>query len=181
MSRITSLESTTRTILVPVDFEPAARAALIFAARLAKSSGRSLTILHVVHEPADRPNYYRRCGGSEVSLPIDLLAERRLDEFLADVRRLNPGLSALDEPGVLLVEGVPATRIAELANRLGASQIVMGHARPEGFFSNLFASLSDRVADQGDIPVTVIHADGQSEVVATPPQKLLGGNVALDA
>lgn len=181
MSRITSLESTTRAILVPVDFEPAARAALIFAARLARGTGGPLRILHVVHEPADRPNYYRRRGESEASLPIELLAERRLDEFLADVRRLNPGLSALDEPGVLLVKGVPATRIAEVANKLGASQIVMGHARPSGFFSNLLASLSDRVADQSDIPVTVIHPDGKSEVVAMPPQKRLGGNMALDA
>lgn len=160
MSRLTSLESGTRAILVPVDFEPAARVALVFAARLARGSGATLTILHVVHEPADRTNFYRRHGGSEVSLPIELLAQRRLDEFLADVQRSNPGLSALEDPGVLLVKGVPSTRIPEVADRLGAAQIVMGHARPKGLLSGLLASMADRVAGKCDIPVTVIHADG---------------------
>ena len=167
--------------MVAVDFEAAARNALVFAARLADGTGAPLTILHVIHEPADRPNYYRRQGGSEASLPIELLAERRLDEFLADVQRRNPGLRPLQTSGVLLVKGLPETRIPEVAVRLDAVQIVMGHAKPRGLFPSLFASLSDRVADNCEIPVTVIHADGQSEVVAMPPQRQLDGKVVLGA
>ena len=41
-----------------------------------------------------------------------------------------------------------------------AGQIVMGHTRPYGLFGGLFSSLSDRVADRCDIPVTVIRHDG---------------------
>ena len=181
MSRLTRLESATRAILVPVDFEPAARLALVFAARQADSSGAPLTILHVVHEPADRPNYYRRHGGSEASLPIEMLAERRLGEFLADVQRCNPELSALEDPGVLLVSGVPSTRIAEVANRLGASQIVMGLTRPKRLLSDLLASMADRVAVQCDIPVTLIHADRKSGIEARPHREPADGNVVLGA
>lgn len=83
------LQSATGSILVPVDFKPAARAALVFSARVADDLGAPLTILHVIHEPGYWPNYYRRYGASEASLPIDTLAERRWEEFLAEVRRLN--------------------------------------------------------------------------------------------
>jgi nucleotide-binding universal stress UspA family protein len=162
MSVSASPESATRSILVPVDFEPAARAALVFGARLAESSGAPLTILHVVDDPGDQPSYYRRHGGSEASLPLELLVERRLDELLSDVRGLNLGLCALEAPGVLLVEGLPASRIPEVAKKLGAAQIVMGQARARGQAPGMFASLSDRVADKCDIPVTVVSPNGRS-------------------
>ena len=179
MPNSASLEGATRSILVPVNFQLAARAALVFGARLAKGSGAPLTILHVIHEPADQPNYYRRHGGSEASLPIEVLAERRLDEFLAEARRLNPGLSALETAGVLLVKGLPATRIPEVAKRLEAAQIVMGHTRARRLVPSLFASLADRVADRCDIPVTVIRSDGRSEIVDMPTQDAFDGKAVL--
>jgi nucleotide-binding universal stress UspA family protein len=182
MSDPLSLEGATDSILVPVNFAPAARAALVFGAQLAKASGAPLTILHVVHEPGDWPNYYRRYGGSEASLPIDVLAERRLEEFLAEVRRLNAGLSALETSGILLVKGLPATRIPEVARRLGAAHIVIGHTRARRLAPGLFASLSARVADRCDIPVTAVRPDGRSEVVNMPPRPPLDdGTMALGA
>ena len=57
MTKITSLETGTRSIVAAIDFEPAAREALVFAARLAWGAGVPLTVLHVVHEPAEKPNY----------------------------------------------------------------------------------------------------------------------------
>ena len=62
MSNVDCSDKSLPAVLVPVDFEAPARAALLFAARLASSSGMPLKILHAVHEPADRPNYYQRDG-----------------------------------------------------------------------------------------------------------------------
>jgi len=181
MARSSGLQSPTNSILAPVDFEPAARAALQFAAQLAQDAGVPLTILHVVHEPADRPNYYRRHGGSEVLLPMEVLAERRLDEFLTGVRSQHPDLVTLDEPGVLLVKGLPGTRIPEVAERMGAAQIVMGRSRGRRLLPGLFAPLSDRVADQCDIPVTLVHPDGSPEVYGQRPQRPFNDKAVLGA
>ena len=181
MSCSEGLDGATRAILVPVDFEAASRAALVFAARLAVRSGAPLTILHVVHEPANRPNYYRRHGGSEASLPMEVLAERRLDEFLSEVRGRNPDLGALATPGILMVTGLPETRIPELGARMGAAQIVMGHSRRRGLLDGVFASLSDRVADKSDIPVTVIRAGRDTDPRTRTSANRLNGRMAFGA
>ena len=49
-------------ILVPVDFSAHSQAALVFAAQLAKHLDASLLVLHVVHDPAEEPGYYKRRG-----------------------------------------------------------------------------------------------------------------------
>jgi len=181
MSHVDSSEKSVPAILVPVDFEPPARAALLFAARLASGTGMPLKILHVVHEPADRPNYYQRDGVREVSLPVDVLAERRLGAFLDEVYGENPALDILEKPDVALVKGLPLTRILEYVEHHAVAQIVMGHTRVHGVLPSLFSSLSDRVADRCDVPVTAIHAGGKSTSTSAPPRGLLdgGSNVAL--
>jgi nucleotide-binding universal stress UspA family protein len=176
MSHADSSENAVAAVLVPIDFEPPARAALVFAARLATSAGMPLKILHAVHEPADRPNYYHRSGTGEASWPMELLAERRLEAFLAEVYAENPALSILEKADVLLVKGLPLTRILECVEHHAVAQIVMGHARARGVLPSLFSSLSDRVADKCDVPVTAIHAGGRSEAAVIPPRELLDGN-----
>ena len=157
-------------ILVPVDFEPAARSALITGARLAMSTGAPLNILHVVHEPADRPNYYQRRSAGDVVLPIDELAGRMLQDFLLDIYRLNPELENLKNPDTLLVHGLPCTRIPEVASRLGASQVVIGQHRSKGIFGNLFALPSERIANRCDVPVTIVYSDATPLHAGHPPQ-----------
>ena len=152
MSQTANPDSPTQPILVPVDFEPAAR-----------------------------PNYYQRHGEQDAVLPMMVVAERRLKKFLMDVYRDNPALRVLETPDILLVEGLPSTRIPEVAGRIAAGQIVMGHQKARGVFPNLFASLSERVADSCSVPVTVIYSNGKPEVAAMPPRKLMDDNVVLGA
>jgi len=169
-------------ILVPVDFEPAARAALISGARLAQSSGNPLKILHVVHEPGDKPNYYQRRGAQDALLHIADLAERRLEEFLQDVYRQNSELQALEEPDTILVMGLPSTRIPEVAEREHAGLIIMGHCTASGLFGKLFSSLCERVAHTCATPLTAVYANGESEVITATRathQRSVAANVAL--
>lgn len=166
MSRFPSADRSDQPVLVPVDFEPAARAALIFGARQAAFTGVPLKILHVVHEPGDRPNYYQRHEGHDSLLPMEELAESMLKKFVLDVLQDHPELEALEKPDILLVKGLPATRIPEVAQRLGAGIIAMGHSKSRGLLGGLFTSLSGRVANKSGIPVTLVDADGVSEELA---------------
>lgn len=159
MSNYTSRTVAQAPIIVPVDFEPAARAALITGARLAMSTGAPLKILHVVHEPADKPNYYQRRSAGDVVLPIDEVAGRMLQDFLLDIYQLNPELENLENPDTLLVHGLPCTRIPEVASMVGASQVVIGQHRTKGIFGNLFALQSERIANRCDVPVTIVYCD----------------------
>lgn len=169
-------------ILVAVDFEPASRAALISGARLAQSTGTPLKILHVVHEPGDKPNYYRRQGVRDALVHISDLAEQRLEEFLQDVYGQNTELRALEEPDILLVMGLPSTRIREVAERVDAGLIIMGRSKASGLIGKLFSSLCERIAHTCAIPLTAVYASGESEVISvTRPdlQRSAKANVAL--
>jgi nucleotide-binding universal stress UspA family protein len=136
----------------------------------------------VVHEPGDKPNYYGRQGVRDALVHIRDLAEQRLEEFLQDVYHHNPELQALEEPDTLLVMGLPSTRIPEVAGRVDAGLIVMGHSRASGLFGKLFSSLCERIAHTCAIPLTAVYASGESELIsATRPvlQRSAKANVAL--
>ncbi|MBT8430682.1 MAG: universal stress protein [Gammaproteobacteria bacterium] len=170
-------------ILIAVDFEPASRAALVSGARLAQSTGTPIKILHVVHEPGDKPNYYQRHGAQDALLHIADLAESRLNEFLQDVYRRNPNLDVLEKPETLLVTGLPSTRIPEVAEREHAGLIIMGHCKASGLFGKLFSSLCERVAHTCTIPLTAVYPNGESEVITATRgatrQRSVAANVAL--
>jgi nucleotide-binding universal stress UspA family protein len=170
MSHSTSRNSPLAPILVPVDFEPAARSALITGARLAMSTGAPLKILHVVHEPADKPSYYERRSAGDVVLPIDEVAGRMLQDFLLDIYRRNPELENLETPDTLLVHGLPCTRIPEVASLVGASQVVIGQHRTKGILGKLFALPSERIANRCDVPVTIVYSDAPPQHAEHPPQ-----------
>lgn len=109
------------------------------------------------------------------------MAARRLDEFLAEVRNQYPGLHTLDGPGILLVKGLPGIRIPEVAERMGAAQIVMGQSRARRLLPALFASLSDRVAEKCDVPVTVINPNGKPVICDKRLQEPFDDKAALGA
>ena len=173
--------SADKPILACVNFCRESEVALLTAARLAGTCGAPLVVLHVVHEPASRPGYYRRERSSDALLPIDEIAERMLREFLSDVRARHPGQrAALGRAKSRLVSGIPETRIPEVAQDIEAQLIVMG-SNGRGTLAKLFGgSISDRVARNYSIPVTVVHAHpetrGLTAVSFAPEQK--GGFLA---
>jgi len=149
-------------ILVPVDLSAASHDALLLAAQLSASSSRPLVILHVVHDDIRHPDIYPRRNEIEQLLPIDEIAERVFQEFIADMRIQHPDNDALANAGLILVSGLPATQITEVARKTGASLIVMeGNCRTS--LSKLIAgSVSEKVIRQSPVPVTVVHSGGDS-------------------
>ena len=149
-----------QSILVPVDFSAVSNEALLFAMQLARCSSLPLLILHIVHHDACRPERYPRRSRKEQILPIDEIAGKILQAFMTDMREQHPDSAELATARVMAVNGLPATRIAEIARRTGASRIVMGSSGRSRLSRLLAGSVSDSVIRKSHVPVTLVHSNG---------------------
>jgi nucleotide-binding universal stress UspA family protein len=169
----------TSPILVPIDLSAASNKALLLAAQLAAGASRSLVILHVAHDDIHQPNNYRRRNQIDQVLPIEEIAERVLQDFMTDLRRQHPGNAVLANAGLIVVSGLPATRITEVARQTGAGLIVMGCNGRTSLSKLMAGSVSERVIRQCPVPVTIVHANGTSgedgsiDVRRSEPRRLL--------
>jgi nucleotide-binding universal stress UspA family protein len=145
-------------ILVPVDFSPHSAAALAWAARLSACLEAPLQILHVAHDPESAPGYYRRSKRKKHLHRIEEAAAEMMDEFLEEVIGGQDGLESLRKVEPLLVVGLPVTRILEVADKLGASMIVMGSQGRTGLPHLLLGSKAERIAQLAPIPVTIVKS-----------------------
>lgn len=148
-----------RPVLVPVDFSSCSRAALRFATDFIRCVSAPLLVLHVIHEAGSEPGFYRRNGTPGTLRPVEDIARDMLEEFVADV--CATGCRDADgpiEPRLLLVSGLPAARIREIAEREQAGLIVMGtHART-GLARIAEGSVSTEVMQHCRVPVTIVKA-----------------------
>lgn len=148
-------------ILVPTDFSEYSRAALRWAARTAKAFQSSIVLLHVVHDPAAVPDYYQQVSPAGHLRSLEDAARERLDDFVASFAE-DPELADLPELDVRMVVGLPATRILEVAEILGAQLIVMGSRGLTGIAHLMLGSKAQRVVQLSPIPVTIVK-DGHAE------------------
>jgi universal stress protein A len=151
---------TAHTILVPIDFSTVSNEALLFAAQLAQCSSQSLVVLHVVHEKIHGPIIYPRRNEREQILPIDEIAEKMLQNFMADIREQHPDNAVLANAGMMVVNGLPATRIPEIARLTGAGLIVMGSNGRSSLSKLIAGSVSKKVIRKSHVPVTIAHLNG---------------------
>ena len=149
-------------ILVAVDFSPHSVAALEWAAEAASATGAPLEILHVVHDPASHPGYYREVddpGGAE---RIEDAAARQMRQFLEHVAEDAAALD-LATARIHLVAGIPVNRILETAEAQGARQLVMGSQGRTGLPHLMLGSKAERVVQLSPIPVTIVKAPRTAE------------------
>jgi len=156
----TPTTETARSILVPIDFSTVSSEALLFAGQLAESSSQSLIVVHVVHDDTHRRYIYSRRNESEQILPINEIAERMLKNFMADIREQHPDSVVLENAVEMVVSGLPATRIAEIANLTGADLIVMGGNSPSWLSKLIAGSVSNKVIRKSLVPVTIVRLNG---------------------
>lgn len=146
-------------ILVAIDFAPDSEAALLWACDYAGCVDADLVVLHVVHDPADAPGYYRT--DAEDSLrPMEDVAAQMLDQSLEKIAKDHPNLDILQTAEKVLVKGIPATRVLETAEAKGARLIVMGSRGRTGLPHLLLGSKAERVVQMSPIPVTIVKAAG---------------------
>jgi len=143
-------------ILVPVDFSDCAHNALTLAAELARSQDRPLVILHVSHDRVLADGQRCHIDPQHPSLPLIDIARRRLSAFVEEQVKREPVLAKLDDLRALVVDGIPAHRIVEVAQREGADLIVMGSHGRSGFARLMMGSVAEAVTRKSPVPVTVV-------------------------
>lgn len=147
-------------ILVAVDFSQASVRALHHAVEHSLTLGRPLIILHVMHDSAQSPGMYYRPGESDEIIPMEQVAHEKFEKFLkthsAKWEELEK--SQLDEAIKVVVPGLPAGRIVEVAEKENASMIIMGN-NGRGVLSRLLeGSVALDVVKATSVPVTVLKA-----------------------
>lgn len=142
-------------ILVPVDFSDHSAAALAWAIEAARATGAPLLVTHAVHDPEDAPGYYTRVAGHHEPELINDAAQLGMDAFVEAFRAAHPE-SADFELDTLMVTGIPASRIVEVAERVDARQIVMGSQGRTRLARLLLGSKAQSVVQMADIPVTIV-------------------------
>ena len=154
------VERSERPILVAVDFSEHAAAALEWAASEALVHGVPISVLHVVHDPQDAPGSYRVDDeNAPPSERIEDAAHRLVETFLADVRSRNDDVARLPDIVPMVVIGIPATRIIEVAERISARHVVLGSRGRTGIKHLLLGSTAERVARLAKVPVTIVKLD----------------------
>lgn len=145
------------TLLVPVDFSAASEEALLLAAQLAGCGSKPLVVLHVAHNSGHRQNTYLRRNEQEQILPIE---ERMLHDYMAKISEQYPYSEVLANARMIVVCGLPATRIPEIARQIGAGLIVMGGNGRSSLSKLIGGCVSEKVIRQSPVPVTIIHSNG---------------------
>lgn len=146
-------------VLAAVDFSSDSEAAVLWAADYAARRRAALLVLHVVHDPAHDPGHYRS-DQDNFSEPMSSIAERMMDEFMEQLSAAHPGNQVLQDARLLIVRGLPASRIIEVAGRDDACLITVGSCGRTGLEHALLGSIAEEVVQQSPIPVTVVKQTG---------------------
>jgi nucleotide-binding universal stress UspA family protein len=136
-------------IVVGVDGSEAAKAALRWAAYLARTNGAGLDVVAAW----DFPSIYGIAGVPAMMSPqadIEKSLAQTVDEVFDDDRPTDMRLKVLEGS---------ATDILLTVSK-GALMLVVGNRGLGGFAGMLLGSVSARVAEHASCPVLVVHGDG---------------------
>ena len=153
----TPKEETPGPILVAIDFSEDSEVAASWAVKQASALAAPLCFIHVVHEPVDQPGFYRE-NPNNFARPMSEVAKEMLDKYVSSLIYNFPRIQQLKTADVIVVRGLPPTRIVEAAETLGASQIVMGCRGLTGMPRLMLGSQTERVLQLSHIPVTAVKA-----------------------
>ena len=150
-------------ILVPIDFSEDSRAAVLWACRYARCVSAELVLLHVVHDLASSPGFYRKNEDSFFE-PMQSVAETMMEEFLQEIVDGQPELAFLKSLRPRFVPGLPPTRIVEAANLVHACLIVIGSRGQTSLPHRMVGSTAERVVELATMPVLVIKSEDHGQL-----------------
>lgn len=147
-----------RRILVPVDFSEASRAALDYAATLARTFGATLDVLHVWEAPsfAPRASGMISLGAGEPSLHelVQRNAHEALNGFVEEAVERDASIqSARTEMGV------PWHTIVNAADRGNYDLVVLGTHGRTGLPRVLLGSVAENVVRHAHCPVMTVRSE----------------------
>lgn len=145
-------------ILVAVDLDSASEKPILWACKYAQYVGSEVLILHVVHERATAPGFYKKNGFSDNILePIDNIAKRMVASLLDKMRIAHPDLLPLHDAETNLVTGLSGGRIVEIAKAKKVQLIVVGHRKRTGLSKFFEGSIAEHVMRNVTVPIVVIN------------------------
>lgn len=159
-------------ILVPIDFSEDSRAAVLWASRYARCVNAELVLLHVVHDPASSPGFYRQSEDSFFK-PMQTVAETMMEEFLQGMAADYPELAFIKSLKPHFVPGLPPTRIVETAGLVHADLIVIGSRGLTGLPHRMVGSTSERVVELAPMPVLVVKSEDHGQLDEKAKKKQL--------
>lgn len=145
-------------ILVAVDFSSHSVDAVLFAANQADCLQKSLTILHVIHDPGEMPGYYSRLVKKKRLMTLEDMATEIMDDFLADLISRYPEYLSLSKAHKLLVTGLPVSRIIEIIKTNNPYQVVMGSQGRTALGYLMLGSKAEQVLRLSPVPVTIVKS-----------------------
>ena len=143
-------------ILVPLDGSELAEHALPIAARLARSSGGSITLLRVVPSPLAFTSQLK-----ESAVPMQEVVDSDLAGAVAYLTRITAssvlaGVAATTE----VFRGMPAEMILSVARSQQMDIIIMCSHGYTGMTRWALGSVAEKVASHAPVPVLVLRKDG---------------------
>ncbi len=182
-----SFFSAMKNILVPTDFSPEANYACEVALQLARHSGGSVTLLHLLEALGDEAGGFSTVGapvaggGIDQLFPIKLIeaTKRRLAGLKERAAHLAPGVPVHDE----LKIGTVGEGILHAIARHHTSLVVMG-ARRHGAMTHFFwSSNTERMIRLAPCPVLTVkhqHAQFEARTIVFPSDFTAEAARALD-
>ena len=142
-------------ILVAADFSANSKTAVIWAIDLAIALSAPIVLIHIVHDRAEGPGYYRH-DKKDAMRPMEDIAGKMMLDFVEKLGEKGLQYKTFKNIETRIVTGLPVTRILETAENIDARMIVMGSQGLTGLAHLLIGSKAEQVVRLAKIPVTIV-------------------------
>ena len=152
-------------ILCAVTLDTRGKACLRYACQRAANTGQPLSVVHIAHQTMRTAGVHQRETRSpRLLLPIieiahDLL-NKFLDEFQQELASVDSNLTSMVIDRIV-EPGIPGTRVPELAERIGATTLIVGGTPRTGSQRLLRGSIAADILRRATTTVVVIDSDGR--------------------
>ncbi len=142
-------------ILVAADFSENSMKAVKWAIDLATAINATVVLIHIVHDRAEGPGYYKH-EKIDAMRPMEDVAEKMMQQFMEKLTEKHSSCEAFKNLETRIVTGLPVSRILETAENIDAKLIVMGSQGLTGLKHLLIGSKAEQVVRLANIPVTIV-------------------------
>jgi nucleotide-binding universal stress UspA family protein len=150
----------TNKILVPIDFSEQSLVALEQSYNLAREYDAEITLLHVIEEHGVLSKFFSHQQNDDFKHNV----QKELDDLASDVEK-----KSKVKVNTLIAKGTIYEKVAEVAELINATMIVMGTNGDEGKRKRFIGSNALRVVRESTVPVITIkgkhHRNGCKNIV----------------
>ena len=143
-------------ILVPIDFSKPSEYAAKMAAKIAKKTGASITLIHLIELPSEIVDIYY---GSRFSIPESMLYLRKIKEKILDFK--NSFFTEDMKVDYFIKLNNPFDGIKKYADKIDADLIIMGSRGHSKFEEIIIGSNTEKIVRSSKTPVIVVKRDSK--------------------